>query len=398
MLGPGPAWAAVGDLRFLYILAPGGWDTTRAFTPQFGNDLVDMEPEAQPAEVGGLPFVDHPLRPSVRAFFEARAAQTLLINGILVPSVAHRSCMRLLLTGSPADGLADWPARIAAASGDWTIPHLVLDGPAFPGPHGGSVVRTGSGGQLAGLVDGSLVERVQPSAARLSPELLALVDARARERSAAALSAATTSRDRALAGAHAEALDRALALVAEAPELPWDTGGTFAGQAALAVAALGHGLCRSCGLTYADERQWDSHYLNNERQQPLFEGLFAGLGALMDQLDATLDPAGAPLSQSTVVVVLSEMGRTPLLNASKGKDHWPYTSAMLVGPGITGGRVVGALDRGSAGEPVDLSSGELDPGGEELTGAHLGATLVALSGGDPEESAPDAPALVGVLA
>ena len=81
VLGPGPAWAAVGDLRFLYILAPGGWDTTRAFTPQFGNDLVDMEPEAQPAEVGGLPFVDHPLRPSVRAFFEARAAQTLLING-----------------------------------------------------------------------------------------------------------------------------------------------------------------------------------------------------------------------------------------------------------------------------------------------------------------------------
>ncbi len=396
-LCPRTAWAGQGGLRFVFVLAPGGWDTTRVFTPQFDTELVDMEPLAERGDVGGVAFVDHPERPSVRSFLEAHAAQTLIWNGILVPSVAHRSCMRLLLTGSTADGQADWPAWIAASSSSWTIPHLVLDGPGFPGPHGGSVVRTGAGGQLAGLLGGELLDRISPLPPRLSPEVQALVDARARARAVAAQAAARTTRDRALAEAHAVSLDRVEGLLASAPTLPWDTGGTFGGQIDLAVAALGAGVCRSCSLTFGTETEWDSHYLNDERQGPLFEGLFSGLGVLLDSLASTFDLEGAPLSESTVVVVLSEMGRTPLENASKGKDHWPYTSALLVGPGVTGGRVVGALDEYSAGRPLDPLSGDVAEGGVEADGLTLGATLLALAGVDPSEALPGVEPLLGVL-
>ena len=38
------------------------------------------------------------------------------------------------------------------------------------------------------------------------------------------------------------------------------------------------------------------------------------------------------------------MGRTPNYNNGNGKDHWSIGSAMFMGQGITGNRVVGATD------------------------------------------------------
>ena len=87
------------------------------------------------------------------------------------------------------------------------------------------------------------------------------------------------------------------------------------------------------------------------------------------------------------MVVLSEMGRTPALNGLNGRDHWPYTSAMLVGPGLTGGRVVGGMDSLYYGHTVDPDSAEI--GGDAVLSAEtLGATLMALADMDPAEQLP----------
>jgi len=94
---------------------------------------------------------------------------------------------------------------------------------------------------------------------------------------------------------------------------------------------------------------------------------------------------GRPLSENTTVVVLSEMGRTPKLNSTGGKDHWTFTSAMLIGSGIRGGQAVGGYDDTLMGLPTDLGSGETTESGTPLTAAHLGATLMALADIDPAE-------------
>ena len=83
--------ASAADLKFVFVFNSGGWDPTRVFAPEFGNRNVDMEPGAERGTAGGLAFVDHPDRPSVRAFFEAHH-DLLVVNGVQVRSIAHEIC------------------------------------------------------------------------------------------------------------------------------------------------------------------------------------------------------------------------------------------------------------------------------------------------------------------
>jgi arylsulfatase A-like enzyme len=60
------------------------------------------------------------------------------------------------------------------------------------------------------------------------------------------------------------------------------------------------------------------------------------LSALLDDLDAR------GLLAETLVVILSEMGRTPAINARAGRDHWGQVfSVALAGGGVRGGQVYG---------------------------------------------------------
>jgi uncharacterized protein (DUF1501 family) len=81
------------------------------------------------------------------------------------------------------------------------------------------------------------------------------------------------------------------------------------------------------------------------------------------------------------------MGRTPRLNSDRGKDHWPYTSMLMIGGGLPGGRTLGAYDAGLLGSAVG-PDGAPDPGGAPLGTADIGATLLALGDVDPAEWAP----------
>jgi hypothetical protein len=91
---------------------------------------------------------------------------------------------------------------------------------------------------------------------------------------------------------------------------------------------------------------WDTHayhYRGIEPQMPDFDRAFAGL--ITD-----LDRRG--LLGSTLVVVNSEFGRTPKINAGGGRDHWPRVfSIVMAGGGIKAGQAYGASDA-LAGEPA----------------------------------------------
>ena len=142
---------------------------------------------------------------------------------------------------------------------------------------------------------------------------------------------------------------------------------------------------------------WDTHGDNDEGQTALFETLFDGLGQLMRQLEAAPGRRTPTLLDETVVVVLSEMGRSPYLNSNAGKDHWPYTSAMILGPGITGDRMVGGWRDGFKGQPIDLATGEPDDAGTTITAESVGATLLAMADIDPGDYVPGHSPIEGIL-
>lgn len=100
------------------------------------------------------------------------------------------------------------------------------------------------------------------------------------------------------------------------------------------------------GLQEGSNMGWDTHrngfgqLLNYHC--PIFDRAFA---ALLDDLD------DRGLLESTLVVATGEMGRTPKINQTGGRDHWPTCSTLWAGGGVRGGQIIGKTDA-IGGEPV----------------------------------------------
>lgn len=73
------------------------------------------------------------------------------------------------------------------------------------------------------------------------------------------------------------------------------------------------------------------------------------------------DLAQRGLLESTLVIVMSEFGRTPTINRNYGRDHWSKAwSIALAGSGIKGGVVVGKTnDNGTAVTDREVNGGHL---------------------------------------
>lgn len=89
---------------------------------------------------------------------------------------------------------------------------------------------------------------------------------------------------------------------------------------------------------------WDTHDKNFVRLKQLN----------LPKLDQTYDALLTDLEQrgllnETLVVMMSDFGRTPRVNAQAGRDHWTSCySVLLAGAGIRGGTVCGASDAHAA--------------------------------------------------
>ncbi len=372
--------------KFIFVVNYGGWDPTRVFATEFGNVAVDMERSSQIASVGDLTYVDNALRPAVSTFFERYASRSLIFNGILSPSVAHENCLRWMMTGSTRQDGSDWGAIAAGVVGtSYPLPQVIAAGPSFPGNFGAYVTRTGTSGQLAAMLDRSIIGWSDQTTRAPSVRGEALMDAYMQRRVDAYAAAANAGSQAAQSIAYQGALDRAATLKGLGSVVDWSASASFQEQANFAVDLLSLGVTR-CVTTQFDYLGWDSHINNDVTQSTNFEMLFQGLLDLFDALKALPGETEETLLDETVVVVLSEMGRTPQLNAGAGKDHWPYTSAMVVGPGVTGGRVIGGLDSYYYGKNIDLETGEIDEeNGESLSADVFGATLLTVAGVDSEE-------------
>lgn len=94
---------------------------------------------------------------------------------------------------------------------------------------------------------------------------------------------------------------------------------------------------RCVTLTYSF---WDWHGANFEHARQNLPDFDQAVSALVDDLYQR------GLDRDTTLIVWGEFGRTPRINASAGRDHWPGVScALLSGGNMKTGQVIGATDR-----------------------------------------------------
>ena len=120
---------------------------------------------------------------------------------------------------------------------------------------------------------------------------------------------------------------------------------------------------------------WDSHGQNFETHQELCADLDHSMAALLDDLEER------GMLERTLVISLSEFGRTPQINGSLGRDHFASAwSATLSGCGVKGGALYGKTDDdGRTVVENEIGSGDLfatiftalgiDPHHEYMVGA-----------------------------
>lgn len=81
---------------------------------------------------------------------------------------------------------------------------------------------------------------------------------------------------------------------------------------------------------------WDTHAQNFDAVMRLSQILDPAWATLMEDLKAR------GLLDSTLIVWMGEFGRTPKINANRGRDHYPNAwSTVLAGGGIKGGQAIG---------------------------------------------------------
>jgi hypothetical protein len=141
----------------------------------------------------------------------------------------------------------------------------------------------------------------------------------------------------------------------------------LAQQNDIALAAFKAGVCVSANLSIG---QFDSHNNNDADQMKLIPEFLAGIDDLLCKAEAL------EIRDKLVVIIQSEMGRTPNYNNGNGKDHWSISSIMFLGPGIVGNRLLGATDEKQQLVPIDPLTLKLDPvGGIRVRPEHIHQSL-----------------------
>lgn len=137
----------------------------------------------------------------------------------------------------------------------------------------------------------------------------------------------------------------------ESAQIRDEYGRNTAGARMLLARRLVQAGVRLVNLTYGG---WDMHNAivgGFRNQMPAFDQAFS---TLIKDLDRT------GLLKETVVMVSSEFGRTPKINAQAGRDHYPKVfSVVLAGGGIKQGYIHGSSNS-TASEPEEMPMGPED--------------------------------------
>ncbi len=367
---------------YVVFNASGGWDTSYLMDPKGVNEMNRLYKEGDILTAG-----NHRLAPNAahiekgmsnEDFFSKFGDELLVFNGLDYSVNNHSPCSRYMATGK-LDSLAypTFAALVAACKGpEIPLAFLTFGGYSSTGnlvpmarvPYLHSLNRLANADGVNGnsrnpYHDDFVSDRVERALevqmeARINKVRLPRV-----ERTQSMLYAAQlNSKD----------------LQRVTPYIPKSTSKeNLSNQADIALASFKAGVCVSANLNVGG---FDSHANNDRDQMKLIPTMLAGIDYLVTRAEEL------QIRDKLVIVMQSEMGRTPSYNKNDGKDHWSIGSMMFMGRGIQGNRVIGATDEKQFLVPINPQSLATD--GEEgirVRPEHIHTTLRRFAGIDDHE-------------
>jgi len=357
--------------------ASGGWDTTYLMDPKGVDGINRLYGEGDILTEGKHRFA--PTAALMEAgmsnedFFKKYGKELLVLNGLDYSVNNHSPCSRYMATGK-LDSLAypAFAALVAACKGSeaplafLTFGQYSATGNLVPMsrvPYMNSLSLLANADAVHGVArhpyhDEFVTERIERTLeeqfeARVAKDRLPRV-----ERAQSMLYAAQVN---------SKALQRVT------PYIPKSSPKErLSRQADIALASFKAGICVSANLSIG---QFDSHNNNDRDQMKLIPEFLAGIDYLATKAEEL------KIRDKLVIVMQSEMGRTPTYNKGDGKDHWSIGSIMFLGRGIRGNRVIGATDEKQFLAPIDPRSLAVDKEtGIRVRPEHIHAALRKLAG------------------
>lgn len=367
---------------YVVFNASGGWDTTYIMDPKGVNKINRLYQQGDILTQGNLQFA--PNAKQIKAglsnedFFKKYADELLVFNGLDYSVNNHSPCSRYMATGK-LDSL-EYPtfaALVAACNGsDAPIAFLTFGQYSATG----NLVPMSRVPYLSSLKQLANADGVDGSSRSFYS------DDFVRDRIESTLKEQRMARDsqprlprleRAQSMLYAAQLN-SQALKRITPYIPKSlVKGRLPQQADVALASFKAGVCVSANLSIG---QFDSHANNDSDQMRLIPEFLAGIDYLISKAEEL------KIRDKLVIVIQSEMGRTPNYNKGNGKDHWSVGSIMFMGTGIKGNRVIGATNDQQFLVPVNPRSLATDKqNGIRVRPEHIHSTLREFAGIDKHE-------------
>ncbi|MCE9561539.1 MAG: DUF1501 domain-containing protein [Planctomycetes bacterium] len=364
---------------YVVFNASGGWDTTYMMDPKGVNDINRLYKVGDIVTEGNhkvAPIAKHIKDGmSTEAFFKKYASELLVLNGMDYSVNNHDPCSRYMATGK-LDSLAypTFAALVAGCKGPkcplafLTFGNYSATGNIVPMariPYLNSLNLIANADGVGGndrspYHDAFVTDRIEQALAKKSE--------------ADGISPRLPRAERGQSMLYAAQLN-SKTLKWVTPFVPKTTPKErLSQQADIALASFKGGVGVSANLSIG---QFDSHNNNDPDQMKLIPELLAGIDYLLKRAEEL------KIREQLVVVMQSEMGRTPNYNNGNGKDHWSIGSAMFLGRGIKGNRVVGATDDKQFLVPLDPKTLQTDAkAGIRVRPEHVHAALRSLAGID----------------
>jgi hypothetical protein len=325
---------------YMVFNASGGWDTTYLMDPKGVNEINRLYKEGDILTKGQHKFA--PTGKQIKTgmsneeFYKDFGGELLTLNGLDYSVNNHSPGARYMATGK-LDSMAypTFAALVAACKGP-TCPLSFLTFGNYSAT--GNIVAMSRVPYLPSLqkianADG--IDGNQRSPYHEDFALTRIEQALSEENESRAMQPRLPRQERAenmlyAAQVNSKALQRITPFIPK--DIPKER---LAQQAEIALASFKAGVCVSANLTIG---QFDSHANNDVDQMKLIPEFLAGIAYVLRRAEAL------KIREKLVIVIQSEMGRTPNYNKGNGKDHWSIGSVMFLGPGIRGNRVIGATD------------------------------------------------------